>query len=336
MVRLFFYHFRAFGSDTGGSVRLPASYTGTVGYKPTWGLLSRYGLVSYAPSLDTVGLMGRSMGDIITCFEGLNGFRGQWRDQTLIKMHENERSAFEPLPLEGITIGVLAEWLEDLQGVRDHPLEGILDTLGSKSGARLKLVRIPELRGRECLDRYYEIACMEASSSLARYTGNFLKRPGDGAAYALAGWKSDYAGKVRKLQAEQFGAEVFARIERGRGLLADSENLRRTEIYRERLRQSFDKVFKEDCCDVLIGPTAFSTAPALTETDARDEKEDDLFTVPANLAGLPAVSLPLHGLSRGNFGVIGTQLMAAHLDDRLLLRVARALEAQVGTTQNIL
>lgn len=304
-------------------MRLPASYTGTVGYKPTWGLISRYGLVSYAPSLDTVGLMARSVGDVITGFEGLVGLRGGWKDPTLVKMKENELDSTEPLPLEGVTIGVLEEWLEDLAGISDHPLERIIKFIERETGARLKLVSIPELKGNECLERYYEIACMEASSTLARYSGNFLKIAGKGEAYVIPN-SNDYGLAVRQFQEENFGGEVFRRIERGRRLLCDSENIKKTESYRERLKCAFDKLFKGECCDVLIGPTAFSSAPKLHALEK--EKEDDLFTVPANLAGLPAISIPLHGLSRGTEGVIGTQLMAAHLDDRLLLRVARELE----------
>lgn len=309
---------------------MPASYTGTVGYKPTWGLISRYGLVSYAPSLDTVGVMARSVGDLITCFEGLNGKRSEWRDPTLIKVRTNELSAVEPLPLEGVRIGVLAEWLDDLCGISDHPLEKILSVLERKSGARMKLVSIPELRGKECLARYYEIACVEASSTLSRYTGNFLNRADHGTAYRI-----DAPNMARAYQEEHFGSEVCRRIERGRLLLGDSETLGRTANYRDALQKGFDKVFKEECCDVLIGPTAFSPAPTLRSAGShseKDEKEDDLFTVPANLAGLPAISLPLHGLSAGTAGVIGTQLMAAHLDDRLLLRIARELEALMATS----
>lgn len=312
-------------------MRLPASYTGTVGYKPTWGLLSRYGLVSYAPSLDTVGLMSRSVDDAVICLEELLHCdqRNKWKDPTLIALKTNELNAHEPLPLEGITIGILEEWVEALRGVEGHPLNSILDTLEKKSGARLKLVNVPELKGEECLERYYEIACMEASSTLSRYTGNFFESPNkssvDFSKY------SGYNGMAQKYQEEKFGGEVFRRVERGKRLLSDPNGkyLRNCDGYRERLRKSFDKLFKEECCDVLIGPTAFSTAPKLSGAKLLDieEKEDDLFTVPANLSGLPAISLPLHGISSGTDGIIGTQLMADHCDDRLLLRIAREIES---------
>lgn len=328
--------FRAVGSDTGGSVRLPASYTGIVGYKPTWGLISRYGLVSYAPSLDTVGLMARSVGDTVICLEGLlseNGTRNKWRDPTLLAVKSNDLDAQHPLPLEGIVIGVVEEWLGALKGISGHPLENVLNLLESRSGARLKLVNVAELEGEECLERYYEIACMEASSTLARYSGNFFEQVvKDGSiGSGLLADSTSYSAHVQRYQAEMFGIEVQRRIERGRGLLSDPEGryLKRAEGYRSGLRRSFEKLFREECCDVLIGPTAFSTAPTLSDGvkfDSKVEKEDDLFTVPANLAGLPAVSLPLHGFCDGTDGVIGTQLMAAHLDDRLLLRVARELE----------
>lgn len=328
LFRICLIFFRAIGSDTGGSVRLPASYSGIVGYKPTWGFLSRYGKVSYAPSLDTVGLMTRSVGDAVICLEGLLKYRNNWKDPTLIKMNENELDSFEPLPLEGITIGVLKEWIEALRGVQGHPLSLILDTLENKSGARLKLVSVPELKGQECLERYYEIACMEASSTLARFTGNFFERRYSdlSTGYVI---ELPFEERLRKYQEENFGAEVVRRIERGRNLLKDPACLGGTENYRMRLKKSFDKLFKEECCDVLIGPTAFSTAPKLFGDKLLEsvEKDDDIFTVPANLAGVPAISLPLHGLSSGTTGVIGTQLIAAHCDDRLLLRIARELES---------
>lgn len=311
-------------------MRLPASYTGTVGYKPTWGLLSRYGLVSYAPSLDTVGLMTRSVWDVVTCVEGLLKQRSTWNDPTMIKLKANELLAHESLPLEGVTIGILEEWLEALRGIEGHPLSTILDTLENKSGARLKLVTIPELHGEECLERYYEIACMEASSTLARYSGNFFNNQSSDLSFGYV-IELPYREKYRKYQEERLGKEVIRRIERGRSLLQDPDGkyLLRTEAYRAKLRKSFDKVFKEECCDVLIGPTAFSSAPKLfgEKLTEKEEKNDDLFTVPANLAGLPAISIPLHGLSSGTTGVIGTQLMADYCDDRLLLRIARELES---------
>ena len=172
--------------------------------------------------------MARSAGDVITCFEGLNGLSGKWRDPTLINMKENDLNAAEPLPLEGVTIGVLEEWLENLRGIPDHPFERILDAIENKTGARLKLVSIPELNGTECLEIYYEIACMEASSTLARYTGSFLERARKGDAYVIEDSKDEYSEMVRKYQEEHFGSEVFRRIERGRGLLGDWENVKRS------------------------------------------------------------------------------------------------------------
>jgi len=325
-IYIFIELFRAFGSDTGGSVRLPASYCGIVGFKPTWGLLSRHGLVSYAPSLDTVGFMTRCVDDAVTCLEGLlaPAQRTKWNnDPTLTEMKENELSAFEPLPLEGLTIGVLQEWIDALSGVSGHVLDRVLNKLDD-SGARMKLIRIPELTGTECLDRYYDIACMEASSTLARYIKSFSTRT-QGEEYLVE--DGDFSLGVRTFQEENFGSEVFRRIQLGRSLLMHPEgaHLKQSQEYRNSLRRSFDRAFNVECCDVIIGPTAFSTAPS-TDLKLEEEKQDDLFTVPASLAGLPSVSLPLHPIRVGTEGVIGTQLMAARLDDRLLLRVAREIE----------
>lgn len=322
---LFYFYYRAFGSDTGGSVRLPASYCGIVGYRPSWGFLSRSGLVSYAPSLDTVGLMARSVGDVVTCLEGLLDVKGRqqghWQDSTVVDLeqdsrhrHRHRHSAFEPLPLEGLTIGILEEWLDGIGSTLDRVIR-VLDA----EGARVKLVSIPALKGEECLQRYYQIASMEASSTLARYKSHNMK---------LTEPVGEFSDHVKRFQEAHFGDEVFRRISHGQDLLMHPEgvHLKECEAYRVALRDSFDALFAVECCDVLIGPTAFSSAPPLTSTNAEEEKCDDVFTVPASLAGLPAISLPLHGIGSGTDGVIGTQLMAARLDDRLLLRVARELE----------
>lgn len=326
--------FRAFGSDTGGSMRLPASYTGVIGYKPTWGLLSRYGLVSYAPSLDTVGLIGRSVDDIIICMEGLlqRQVRDKWNDSTLIKLNENELDAFESLPLEGITFGIVEEWMNALEGVVDHPIYKVIDTLENKSGARIKLISIPELDGNECLERYYETASIEASSTLARYCGHFFENISPGKGLSIEFNSHDgYKNVIEKYQNEMLGSEVVKRIHRGRELLShpDGRYLKQSTEFRRILGRSFEKMFKEECCDVLIGPTAFNEAPKLSSKSngvLEKEKEDDIFTVPANLIGYPAISLPLHGFKGGVNGVIGTQIMSYRGEDRLLLRVARELE----------
>lgn len=337
MLRVTFYFIsfsRAFGSDTGGSMRLPASYTGVIGYKPTWGLLSRHGLVSYAPSLDTVGMIGRSVDDIIICMEGFleKGIRENWKDTTLIKMNENELDAFESLPLEGITFGIVEEWMNTLEGFVDHPIHKVIDAIDKKSGARLKLISIPELDGDECLERYYETASMEASSTLSRYSGNFFEKFSKGQGFLIEVDGADgYKTMFEKYQNEMLGSEVIKRISRGRDLLShpDAKYLKQSSIFRKKLAKSFESVFKRECCDVLIGPTAFSEAPKLSSEPGgmlEREKEDDIFTVPANLIGYPAISLPLHGLEGGVKNVIGTQIMAYRGEDRLLLRVAKELE----------
>lgn len=398
------------GSDTGGSVRLPASYCGLVGYKPTWGLISRLGLVSYAPSLDTVGLMTRSVDDLITCLEGgllKTELRSKWKDVTLFDFRgKNERSGYVPLPLEGLRIGIVEEWLEALSVIVykdtgsyndnhinnntndhtnnntnnitndhtnnitndhtidhtndhtitiDHPLEKVLNLLKRK-GARLQLVKIPELKnGLTCINHYHEIVSMQASSTLSRFFGIFSdgwrerERDRDNVMFSIKNLNFiddcnrendsfNFPEMVQKYQEEMFGAEVSKRIQRGKKLLmssSSSSSLLKLDDFCAKLKGSFDEIFRGECCDVIIGPTAFSSAPSLSINDTESVNDinttasvttDDWFTVPANLTGLPAISLPLHAIGNGTAGVIGTQLMAQWGHDRLLLRVARELE----------
>ena len=379
------------GSDTGGSVRLPASYCGLVGYKPTWGLISRLGLVSYAPSLDTVGLMTRSVDDLITCLEGGGLFkpdlRSKWKDPTLIDFRGllNERPGLVQLPLEGLRIGVVEEWLEalsvffnknnfydgpnNINHIHRHPLEKVLNLLQIK-GARLQLVKIPELKnGTNCINRYHELVSMQASSTLARFFGIFTgERNQNNEMFSVKNsnfidcnnHKSfNFPEMVKKYQEEMFGAEVSKRIQRGKKLLMSSSASALSEIddFCTGLKGSFDEIFRGECCDVIIGPTAFSSAPSIENDivcdydsdivcdydsdivcdydincnnsdiiNCNNSVNDDWFTIPANLTGLPAISLPLHTITKGTTGVIGTQLMAQRGHDRLLLRVARELE----------
>lgn len=332
--------FRAIGSDTGGSVRLPASYTGTVGFKPTWGVFSRHGLVSYAPSMDTIGLMARSVGDISTAFEALISQKDCWQDPTLRALPPHEKLASEQLPLEGVRFGLVSEWMRNVEP--SSFLFKILDFL-DRNGARIETFSIPELNGDECLKHYYNNACIEASSTLARYSGLFFgNKQGDNTSTSASMSKSIdgnnrnnrnfhwnvnnlFEAHIQQYQSEMFNEKVVDRIRKGRNLLTQSNGniLEEIERYRDNLRASFRKAFNSECFDVIIGPTAASEAPTL---NTPENEHEDIFTVPANLAGLPAISIPLHSISSGTSGVISTQLIAADGHDRLLLRIAQEME----------
>ena len=305
----------AIGSDTGGSVRLPASYCGVVGFKPSWGVLSRYGLVSYAPSLDTIGLMAKNVQDCIEAFECLrNGLIN--RDETKRPL-PTSLSTTGQLPLEGLLIGVPEDWLSRLDS--SHPIGQVLDFL-DRQNCRLFAVKNDELSrlSELVLEKYYQIACMEASSTLARYTGLFFGGNNDGKVTSKQA--SSFPDYVKEYRQQYMSSEVIDRIRFGRSLLEDVSLVKSVTVFRSELKDAFKQVFRD--CDLIIGPTAFNQAPLLSE-GTNNEKSDDFFTVFANLAELPAISLPL---SPKDAPIIGTQLMAPARDDLFLLRAARSLE----------
>lgn len=313
---MFLAFFSALASDTGGSVRLPASYCGVVGFKPSWGVLSRYGLVSYAPSLDTVGLLAKNVQDCIEAFECLrNGPIN--RDETKVPL-PTTLSTNEQLPLEGLLIGVPEDWLTRLDS--SHPISQILDLL-DRQNCRIFAVKNDHLTrlSEQVLDKYYQIACMEASSTLARYTGLFFGGNNSGGKVSSK-QASSFPEHVKEYQQQNMSSEVLNRIRLGRSFLEDVSFVKSVNAFRSELKEAFRQVFRD--CDLIVGPTAYGPAPLLSAgTD--NEKSDDFFTVFANLADLPAISLPL---SSSKSLPVGTQLMAPCREDLFLLRVARSLE----------
>lgn len=318
------YPCRGIGSDTGGSVRLPASYCGIVGFKPSWGVLSRYGLVSYAPSLDTVGILSRSVQDCIDVFEVIRR-KQPGRDPTVVaSLKEEARSTAEQLPLEGLLIGVPEGWLRKLPS--EHPLSQVLDHLDNQN-ARLVLIKSEQLEDQQqqqdILETYYKTASMEASSTLARYTGMFW----NGRFVLNQQEAQSFSQHVARHQEDRFSAEVLRRVQEGRKYLSDPVVVDAAFRNRQRIKEAYALAFRD--CDLIVGPTALDSAPTLQEDSAADqERPGDVFTVAANLADLPAISLPLHHhcSEKEAKGVIGTQIIAPNRNDLFLLRAARSLE----------
>jgi aspartyl-tRNA(Asn)/glutamyl-tRNA(Gln) amidotransferase subunit A len=314
----------ALGSETGGSVRQPAAFCGIVGVKPTYGRVSRYGLVAFASSLDQIGTMARNVDDAALATEIIAGMDpndstsasnpvGSYRDQFL-------SAATSPSPLDGMTIGVPEEYFpENLdQGIR-RLCERAIDALKSL-GAKVIDVKLPHTS--LAIPVYYIVAPAEASSNLARF---------DGVRY---GFRSPNARTLRELysvtRSEGFGPEVTRRILLGTYVLSAGyydAYYRKAQAVRALIKRDFDAVFG-DGVDALFTPTTPTTAfPIGAVTDPYEMYLSDIFTVTANLAGIPAMSLPI-GRDAGL--PVGGQILAPHFGEAAMFRVAYALESALG------
>ena len=314
----------ALGSETGGSVRQPAAFCGIVGVKPTYGRVSRYGLVAFASSLDQIGTMARNVDDAATATEIIAGADprdstsssiavGSYRDQFI-------SPATTPAPLEGVIIGVPVEYFPDSldAGIRSH-CERAIDALKSL-GAKVVDVTLPH--SPLAIPVYYVVAPAEASSNLARF---------DGVRYGYrAADSSTLFEMFANTRSEGFGPEVTRRILLGTYVLSAGyydAYYRKAQAVRSLITRDFHAVFGQRI-DALFTPTTPTTAfPIGAVTDPYEMYLSDIFTVTANLAGVPAMSLPI-----GRVGglPVGGQLIARHFDEAMMFRVAYALEAALG------
>lgn len=308
----------ALGSDTGGSIRLPASFCGVVGMKPTYGLVSRYGLVAYASSLDQIGPFGRTVEDAAILLGAIAGYDP--KDATSLKTDiPNYAESIKPnlKPRGRLRIGVITETFGS--GVDPAVEEAVKNALQhfQDLGVEIQTVSCP----RFCygLPSYYIIAPSEASANLARY---------DGVKYGLrAPDAENLLSMYERTRATGFGAEAKLRIAIGTYALSagyyDAYYLKAQKV-RTLIKQDFDRVFAQ--VDVLACPTSPTTA-----FKAGEKTEDplsmyltDLMTIPVNLAGLPGLSLPCGFDEKGL--PIGMQLIADVLREDLLFQVAHAYE----------
>ncbi|MCI0680482.1 MAG: Asp-tRNA(Asn)/Glu-tRNA(Gln) amidotransferase subunit GatA [Gemmataceae bacterium] len=306
----------ALGSDTGGSVRFPASMCGIVGLKPSYGRVSRFGLIAYGSSLDQVGPFGHCVRDAALLFEAVAGHDP--RDSTSIQQPPPRITPTLDEPVQPLTIGVPREYFG--AGLDAEVEAAVREALNVYEGlgAAIKDVSLPHTP--YAVATYYLIATAEASSNLARY---------DGVHYGhRAARFGDLIDMVCKSRGEGFGKEVKRRIMLGTYALSsgyiDAYYLKALKV-RRLIKQDFDKAFAE--CDVVMGPTA--PTPAFKIGDKVDDPLamylSDIYTISANLAGLPGVSVPC-GFTAANLP-IGLQILAAPLAEEKLLRVARMFEA---------
>jgi aspartyl-tRNA(Asn)/glutamyl-tRNA(Gln) amidotransferase subunit A len=309
----------ALGSDTGGSIRQPAALCGVVGLKPTYGRVSRYGLIAFASSLDQIGPLTRTVEDaalLLSLLSGDDDNDSTTSAATVPAFHE-ELDA-EPADF---TIGVPEDWLGDgVEPVVGAAVRAVLDDLEA-AGARLQPIELPH--EKYAVPTYYVIATAEASSNLARY---------DGVRY---GFRSPHAEELAAMYADTrsagFGAEVKRRILLGTFVLSSGyydAYYGRAQRVRTLLRNDFDAAFES--VDVVIGPATPSTAFAIGEKadDPLAMYLSDVFTVTANLTGLPGISVPC---GRDADGLpIGVQILGPMYGEQKMLQAARLIEKMRG------
>jgi aspartyl-tRNA(Asn)/glutamyl-tRNA(Gln) amidotransferase subunit A len=329
------------GTDTGGSIRQPAGLCGVVGMKPTYGRVSRYGLVAFASSLDQVGPMANSVEDAALLLEAIAGHDP--RDSTSLDEPVPAYSATVNQPLSGLRIGFAKEhFAEGLNTEVEAAVRAALDVY-EKLGAKLQEISLPH--GKHGVATYYVIAPSEASSNLARYDGAHygyrtneqemlaeltaerkrLQAAGD--QRGLDDLDSTLVRMYRRTRAEGFGAEVKRRIMLGTYSLSagyyDAYYLKALKV-RRLIRRDFDQAFEK--VDLIAGPITASPAFKLGEmaNDPLAMYLVDLYTVSANLAGIPGLCLPCGQTASGL--PIGLQLQAPILQEERLLRGARMYE----------
>ena len=305
----------ALGSDTGGSIREPASFCGIVGLKPTYGRVSRYGLVAYASSLDQIGPIAKTVDDCALLLEVISGV--DRRDSTSVPIPVPVYSEEMKGDIRGLKVGIPVEYFkEGLDGEVRNAVEDARSTLG-KLGAEVTSVSIPH--ADYAIATYYLIAMAEASSNLARY---------DGVRYGLrSSGFTDLASMYSKTRDEGFGEEVKRRIMLGTYALSagyyDAYYLRALKV-RTLLKSDFEKALQD--VDCLLTPTFPTVAFKIGEKidDPLSMYLSDIYTVSVNLAGLPGISVPC-GFSEAGLP-IGMQLIGRSFDETTILKIARAYE----------
>lgn len=302
------------GSDTGGSVRLPASFCGVVGIKPTYGRISRYGLVAHASSLDQIGVLSRSAKDSAAILSYLVG--KDVRDATSAGREDADFLPREGVSLKGMRIGLIRELMEATVSEEVRTAVLVAATRLRALGATVSEISLPSLK--DAAAAYYVIACAEASSNLARF---------DGIRYGHRAESAETVGELtRRSRSQGFGEEVKRRILLGTFVLSEGyaeEYYQSAMRTRAAIRKELDAVW--DSMDLLLSPATPTVAYRIGQQRSLTERyADDLCGVVANLAGIPAISIPC---GKGRDGLpIGLQLMGRAFDEATLYRAACAYE----------
>jgi aspartyl-tRNA(Asn)/glutamyl-tRNA(Gln) amidotransferase subunit A len=306
------------GEDTGGSVRMPASFCGVTGLKTTYGRVSRYGLLPLVSSFDTIGPMARSAYDVALVLEAIAGHDPKDSTSRVEAVPHYAESLKKTKNLRGLRIGIPKEYfVEGLDAEIDASIRAAIKQLESL-GAQAVEVSLPHTQ--YAIPVYYLILFAEASSNLAKY---------DGVRFGLSERNVDGLLDVYlKTREKGFGAETKRRIMLGTFALSagyyDAYYLKAQKV-RTLIRQDFEKAF--EICDALITPVAPTTAFRIGEkvSNPLDMYLSDVFSVEVNMAGIPAMSVPC-GISNGL--PIGMQIMGPHLSEEMLLRIAYMYQSQ--------
>jgi aspartyl-tRNA(Asn)/glutamyl-tRNA(Gln) amidotransferase subunit A len=313
----------ALGSDTGGSVRQPASYCGVTGLKPTYGRVSRYGLVAFGSSLDCVGAFARSAADLATLFTIMAGY--DRRDATSSDLPVPSIELGQEPDLKGLRIGVPQEYfIPGMQAEVESAVRQAIDRLASL-GAEILQVSLPHTE--YAVPVYYLIAPAEASANLARY---------DGVRYGLRESNTDVSDMFRLTRGAGFGPEVKRRIMLGTYALSAGyydAYYGQAQKVRTLIKNDFDDVFER--VDAIAAPVAPTTAFGLGEHsgDPLAMYLEDVFTLPANLAGVPGLAFPV-GFDQHKLP-IGIQLMGPHFREDVLFRFAHAYQQVTDWHQKV-
>ncbi|MDA0910536.1 MAG: Asp-tRNA(Asn)/Glu-tRNA(Gln) amidotransferase subunit GatA [Proteobacteria bacterium] len=304
----------ATGSDTGGSVRQPASFCGITGIKPSYGTLSRYGLVAYGSSFDQVGVLAHYAEDCAYLLQEMTG--KDEKDGTSIATDPDFFTKSLQQDVTNLTIGVDGQLLSKLSAEAQALFQECI-VIYQKQGAKIKDIQLPDLQA--AVSSYYVLAPAEAATNLARF---------DGVRY---GYRSPHANTLDELyinsRTEGFGAEVKRRIVIGNYVLAASQYdayYHKAQQVRAKLKQDLDMIYQS--VDMILLPTAATTAPKLgAQKDPVTTYLSDMYTLIANLTGAPAISFPIGQIAHMPFGA---QLMANNFQDHLLLQVVCAFQRE--------
>jgi aspartyl-tRNA(Asn)/glutamyl-tRNA(Gln) amidotransferase subunit A len=303
----------AFGSDTGGSIRQPAAFCGVYGLKPTYGAVSRYGLVAFASSMDQIGPFARNARDLALAFGAICG--KDERDTTSVDFSHPDFTRFIEADRK-FRIGLPEEFFQE--GLDSEIATKIEDTAALLKKAGHKVVNVSLPHTPLAIATYYVVANAEASSNLARY---------DGVRFGLRETDDILAVMYSKTRSAGFGTEVKRRIMLGTYVLSTGyyeAYYHKAQQVRELIKADFEKVFEE--CDLLLAPTTPTPPFKLGEKidDPLAMYLSDIYTAPANLAGIPALSVPIGTTADGR--PVGAQFMAPAFDELSLFQIARSLE----------
>lgn len=303
------------GSDTGGSIRQPASFCGIVGLKPTYGRISRSGLIAFASSLDQIGPMTRSVEDLAYVLNILFGY--DKKDSTSADVEVEDFTEYLNKDIKGLKIALPSNYLEE--GIAKDVKEAVLSAAETfkKLGAVVETVEIKNVK--HALPAYYIISSAEASSNLARFDGiQYGFRP-----------KGDFSldELYKEARSQGFGKEVKRRILLGTYALSSGyydAYYKKAQQVRSMIKSDFDSLFED--YDIVLSPTAPTTAYqiGLTSEDPIEMYLGDIYTVPVNIAGLPAISI--NGGFDSEDMPIGIQLIAKAFDEKTLIRAAHSFE----------